>query len=169
MYLQAEKILHHAATWNGKVLTEENKNEISRILDKVANESKTASQSTLNILHMFAKKNLKKTLIILLNWITTCLGAYTLMLNVVDLSGDLFLNFILMALFGDIPGIIALLVTMKYFGRRFNLCYMQALLGICCLVLAFIPKSVSSLLFFFFLTVKINLFCSIQLEYWSFS
>ena len=151
LYLQAEKILHNAATWNGKVLTEESKDEISRILDKVANESKTASQSTLNILHMFAKKNLKKTLIILLNWITTCLGAYTLMLNVVDLSGDLFVNFILMALFGDIPGIIALLVTMKYFGRRFNFCYMQALLGICCLVLAFIPKSVSFISLFSFL------------------
>ena len=65
------------------------------------------------------------------------------MLNVVDLSGDLFLNYILMALVGDIPGVLMLMITMKYFGRRINFFFMQGLLGICCLILAFIPKSVS--------------------------
>ena len=137
--------MHNAAKWNGKTLTEEEKSDIKRILDNVSSTFKTSTspQSKLYFWHMFTKQNLKKTIIILFNWVTTCFGAYTLMLNIVDLSGDLFLNYILMALVGDIPGVLMLMVTMKYFGRRINFFFVQGLLGICCLILAFIPKTVS--------------------------
>ena len=137
--------MHNAAKWNGKTLTEEEKSDIKRILDNVSSTFKTStsSQSKLYFWHMFTKQNLKKTIIILFNWVTTCFGAYTLMLNIVDLSGDLFLNYILMTLVGDIPGVLMLMVTMKYFGRRINFFFVQGLLGICCLILAFIPKTVS--------------------------
>ena len=136
--------MHNAAKWNRKSLSEQDKSDIKRILDNVSNfKTSTSPQSKLYFWHMFTKENLKRTIIILFNWVTTCFGAYTLMLNVVDLSGDLFLNYILMALVGDIPGVLMLMVTMKYFGRRINFFFVQGLLGICCLILAFIPKSVS--------------------------
>ena len=70
-----------------------------------------------------------KTLILLFNWVTVCVGAYTLMLNATKLYGDLFLNYTLVVLVGDLPGTIALLFTLKFFGRRFNLFYTQFILG----------------------------------------
>lgn len=101
-------------------------------------------EKNLNPIHMFYKANIKKTVIVLFNWITVCVGSYTLILNATRLHGDLFLNFILAGVLGDVPGTIALTVTMKYFSRRFNLFYMQATLGLSCLVLAFMPKEVFS-------------------------
>ena len=54
----------------------------------------------------------------------------------------MFLNFVVMSVVGDIPALFILMLTMKYFGRRFNLLYTQVVTGICCLILAFISKKV---------------------------
>ena len=90
------------------------------------------------------KSNLQKTLIMLLNWITVNISQYTLLLNTTKLHGNIFVNYIMSVLVGDLPGTFALLITMKYFGRRFNLFYAQTIIGVCCVLLAFLPKSVSS-------------------------
>ena len=70
-----------------------------------------------------------KTLILLFNWITVCVGGYTLLLNATKLHGDVFINYTLVVLAGDLPGTAAMLVTLRYFGRRFNLFYTQFILG----------------------------------------
>ena len=51
------------------------------------------------------------------------------MLNATKLYGDLFLNYTLVVLVGDLPGTMVLLFTLKFFGRRFNLFYTQFILG----------------------------------------
>ena len=79
----------------------------------------------------------------LLNWITVNISQYTLLLNTTKLHGNIFVNYIMSVLVGDLPGTFALLITMKYFGRRFNLFYAQTIIGVCCVLLAFLPKSVS--------------------------
>ena len=68
-------------------------------------------------------------MILLLNWVTICLGSYTLLLNSTKLYGDLFLNYTLVVLVGELPGTIALLFTLKFFGRRLNLFIVQFVLG----------------------------------------
>jgi hypothetical protein len=112
-------------------------------LSKIEETAHHKQESNLNLLDMFNRSNIKKTLILLLNWITVCVGSYTLILNATRLHGNIFVNYILAAVVGDVPGTLALMVTMKYFSRRFNLFYTQATLGLSCLVLAFMPKSVS--------------------------
>ena len=90
--------------WNGKKLSDSDTEEIQSILNQIDKASKQTSESNLNLIDMFKKSNLSKTLIILFSWITTCLGSYTLFLNSTRLHGDLFLNFLLSAL-ADFPGI----------------------------------------------------------------
>ena len=97
-----------------------------------------------DLLTFKGKSNLQKTLIMLLNWITVNISQYTLLLNTTKLHGNIFVNYIMSVLVGDLPGTFALLITMKYFGRRFNLFYAQTIIGVCCVLLAFLPKSVSS-------------------------
>ena len=90
----------------------------------------------------------------MLNWISVCVGNYTLILNITKLSGDIYINWLLSTTLGDIPGTIALMITLKYFGRRFNLLYTQFLLGFCCLVLGFLPKTHTSGILIFYLIGK---------------
>ena len=66
-----------------------------------------------------------------------------LVLNTTKLNGDIFINFMLSTLVGELPGVFVLMVTMKFFGRRLNLFSMQATLGICCVIMAFLAKTVS--------------------------
>ena len=98
-----------------------------KLIEKDANRRQ--GQENLNPLDMLRRGHLMKTLILLFNWVTVCVGAYTLMLNATKLYGDLFLNYTLVVLVGDLPGTIALLFTLKFFGRRFNLFYTQFILG----------------------------------------
>ena len=138
-----EEVLLKIAKWNRREVTLDQRQEIRAILSKIEREAHQTSEENLNILNMFRNGNLKKTLILLLNWITVCVGSYTLLLNSTKLSGDLFINYSLSVVLGDLPGTFALMVTMKYFGRRFNMFYVQTVVGLCCLVLAFTPKTVS--------------------------
>ena len=68
-----------------------------------------------------------------------------LVLNTTKLNGDIFINFMLSTLVGELPGVFVLMITMKFFGRRLNLFSMQATLGICCVIMAFLAKTVSYL------------------------
>ena len=127
---QAEKILLTIAKRNGKKLNENERKEIKTtliLIEKDANKMK--GQENLNPLDMLRSGHLMKTLILLFNWVTVCVGAYTLMLNATKLYGDLFINYTLVVLVGDLPGTVALLITLRFFGRRFNLFYTQFILG----------------------------------------
>ena len=87
----------------------------------------------------------------MLNWISVCLGSYTLKLNTTKLSGDIYINWLLANTIGEFPGLAALIITLKYFGRRFNLFYIQFILGTCCIILAFVPKSYTTVVLIFYL------------------
>ena len=119
--------------------------EIRKTFQILFEELRTDTTSAFwDLLTFKGKSNLQKTLIMLLNWITVNISQYTLLLNTTKLHGNIFVNYIMSVLVGDLPGTFALLITMKYFGRRFNLFYAQTIIGVCCVLLAFLPKSVSS-------------------------
>ena len=150
----AEKVFLTIAKWNKRLeLSLKQRELIRNILNKIEQEAHEVTETNLNIINMFKKDNLSKTLIIQLNWITMCIGSYTLMLNGTKLSGDIFINFALLALF-DIPGIFVLMATLKFFGRKFNLFYTQMILGICCLILAFLPQTSTKIILVFYLIGK---------------
>ena len=151
---QAEEVLLQAAKRNKKTVTLEQNEQIRQILDKVEKDSKHQTEKNLNIIDLFKKANVKKTLIVLLNWITACLSSYTLLLNSTRLHGDLFINFLLSSVLGDIPGTICLMFTLTHFSRRANLFFFQMVTGICCLILAFVPKDNTYVILVFFLIGK---------------
>ena len=91
---KCEQILLNVAKWNGKKLNDSDKEEIQSILNQIEKVSVESTEKNLNLIDMFKKSNIVKTLIILFSWITTCLGSYTLFLNSTRLHGDLFLNFL---------------------------------------------------------------------------
>ena len=103
---------------------------IRKTLINIQNEANSIDgKEDLNPLDMLRPAHVRKTLILLLNWVTIVVGVYTLSLNATKLSGDLFLNYSLAVLAGSLPGTFALLLTLRFFGRRFNLFYTQFILG----------------------------------------
>ena len=152
---QAEKILIKIAKRNGRTISIRQMREIKIILQHVERDSRLKkNQENLTPLDMIRKSNLKITLIMMLNWISICLSVYTLTFNATKLSGNIYINWLLSNTVGDIPGTFALIVTLKYFGRRFNLFYVQFVCGICCLVLAFMPKNQTTAILVFYLIGK---------------
>lgn len=144
---QAEKVLLEAAKMNGKTITEENRQDIQNVLRRIeveASSTTSESSSEFSLTYMFGSQSRKTTLILLFNWITLTFGNFTLLLSATKLHGDLFANYLMASILGDVPGTLVLLLTMKYFSRRVNIFACQTLVFICCLILAFLPKEVSS-------------------------
>ena len=135
---EAEIILFRIAKRNGKKLNSGQQQEIQRILERVEIDAKETHEN-LNPLHMLKDEKWKNTFILVLSWVSVCLGVYTLTFNSTKLSGNIFINQTLAATC-DLPGTFVLLLTLKYFRRKTNFFYTQFGLGIACLALAFIPK-----------------------------
>ena len=142
---QAEKVLLDAAKMNGKTLSEENLRDIQNVLRRIDAEATSTAETKFNLTYMFGPKSLKTTVVLLFNWITLTFGNFTLLLSATKLHGDLFANYLMASILGDVPGTLVLLVTMKYFSRRVNILACQTLVFICCLIMAFLPKEVSNL------------------------
>ncbi len=86
---KAEEIFYTMAKWNKKQeLSLKEKQLIRKILDKVEDASRRSSEVNLNILNMFHRQNLGKTLIMLLNWVTINVGSYTLLLNTTKVNDN---------------------------------------------------------------------------------
>ena len=74
----AEEILLKIARWNRKEISIEQREEIRKILSNIEKDSHQITETKLNPITMFKGSNLKNTLIMLLNWVTVNVGAYTL-------------------------------------------------------------------------------------------
>ena len=77
---------------NGRQLTEGQKSEIASILKSSSLESAQTHSEKLNWYDMFRGRLKARTLILMSNWICGIVLAYTIALNVSDLSGDVFTN-----------------------------------------------------------------------------
>ena len=138
---KAEQVLLKIARWNQRNISDEQHVKLSSILKQIETECEQQHEKDLGFLDMIrSKTNQKKTFIIMLNWIIVCVSCFTLALNVTKLSGNVFVNTIMLSLLGDIPGKVLVGVTLKYFSRRLNLFLCQFLVGVFCTILAFLPK-----------------------------
>ena len=144
---EAHALLDRIAKWNKRTISAEQREEINLIFDDILESAGNSIEQNLSPLSMFTQNYWLSSVILILGWVTTNVGNYTLQLNATKLSGDIFLNFSLASLV-DIPMAFLLLYTLDKFGRKLNLSLCVAILGVCCLVLAFVPKDSTTCLLY---------------------
>ena len=147
----AERELLKIARWNRRKLSDNQKEKINCILRKLENDVDADQEKKLGLKDMMDSNNFRKTIIIMSNWIITCVTCFTLALNVTRLSGNVFLNSALLAFLGDLPGKMLVGITLKFFSRRLNLFACQLLVGLFCVIVAFLPKTFNLPLISFYL------------------
>ncbi len=115
---KAEAILADIAKGNGKTLTEEEWEDIRQVLKEMGDEKSSLSSTTkLNILDMFRRSHLQRTLILIFNWVGAIVTGYALVLNMNDLAGDIFANFIVTMLV-ELPGVLMSYYLMDKIGNE---------------------------------------------------
>ena len=147
---EAYELFLDVAKTNGRELTDQDKSEISEILEEVKN---SCSEEHLNPFHMFKPGYLSRTLILFLSWSMASLGTYGLTLSSTRLAGDIVLNMFLLGL-ADIPVAPAVFLIIKYFGRTKALFVANMTLGISTIIVALVPKDQSTVVLIFYLFGK---------------
>lgn len=95
-------ILQEMAQTNGKMVSEKDAQAIRTALQTISQEAKAAKEVQLTVYDMFGSHFYKKTLILMGCWVSGILSYYALTLNVGDLAGDIFVNYVVTSL-ADIP------------------------------------------------------------------
>ena len=108
------------------------------LLDDLAEESHQ-TEDQLRPWDMFSKGHRIKSCILILAWITACISFFALSLNTTDLSGDIFENFFL-ARSSAFATVLWFMLKANFVGRTKSLVISHGILGISCIILAFIPK-----------------------------
>ena len=134
---EAFNVIQNMAQTNSKSINEDAKREIEGIFQDIANEEKGATKLT--PLDLFKHGEWKKTLKLSCTWIGLCISYYALSLNSSDLHGDIYVNYALSRL-TTLVSMPLMVLPSIYFGLKLSMATIQVLLGISCIVLAFIPK-----------------------------
>lgn len=129
-----KEILRKAAAENNVVLSEDKLKSLEYQPQQEKEETKS-----------YPMKEVLKSPILLLRlancsfcWITCNFVYYGLSLNSVAVAGNMYLNFISVALI-EIPGYFTTYLILDRFGRRISLCGSLLLSGIACLAFIFLP------------------------------
>ncbi|XP_017013579.1 organic cation transporter protein [Drosophila takahashii] len=157
---RAKNILRRAASVNKRELPE-------TMLDKLvlANRDKLQQSSESRFPIRAAFKNFKWRIAnCSFCWIVNVLVYYGLSLNVVLLDGDKYNNFAFIALV-EIPGFFMPLLIMDRFGRRYSLCGLMLLSGLCCIGTIFAGADQPVLQLVLFLIGKLTITASFQVLY----
>lgn len=94
-----------------------------------------------------------RLLVIFFSWLVNVLVYYGLSMNAASLAGNVFINFMLLALF-EFPGNLLSYIGMQYFGRKSTLIFSSILSGCACLLYEAVPSSMTSLQTVLFLIGK---------------
>ena len=129
---EAEVIVRRAAEENNLVL---GKDWHLRSVQKADVEQTT-------ILDLFRTKNMRtKTAILYLNWFANVLSYFGLTMNIGDLGGDVFTNFIISG-FLELPAYTSAIFFLLYSGRRFPYSCSMMLCGLSLLSIMLVPRGV---------------------------
>ncbi len=158
---EAETMLLEVAKTNGRHLSNTQIGEMRDSLKNMARAAKESHETRLTIIDMFCKSYLSTTFVALTVWISSVVAFYTLMLNVTQLAGDMFLNYAISS-FVDIPATVYILIAIDTIGRRYCIIVTQVLLGLSCVGMAFIPKQHETILFLLFLLGRFSATCSLN-------
>ncbi|XP_068142334.1 LOW QUALITY PROTEIN: organic cation transporter protein [Drosophila tropicalis] len=157
---RAKGILRRAAKVNKRKLSE---SSLDKLVMANRDKLKESQESKFPIREAF--KNFKWRIAnCSLCWIVHVLVYYGLSLNVVLLDGDKYNNFAYIALV-EIPGFFLPLLIMDRFGRRYSLCGLMLLSGLCCIGTIFTGGDQYVLQLVLFLVGKLTITASFQVLY----
>lgn len=160
---------------------EDNKKELSQnILDRFNQSDANNDESDKNDIDETENKNqegfgiylellkskvlLIRCLILFFIWGTNAFVFYGLSLNSVNLSGNIYMNFILGCLI-EIPGNTIAWIIMNKIGRKYSLVSSFLLCGITCIAGGFVPEKIFGVQIFLFLVGKMAITSSFAISY----
>lgn len=158
---EAEDILMNVAKTNKRIITDEQSREIRAILGELSKSQRAkTSKSTrirncLSMTMLFRGSFLYKTLILMLCWVSGIVSVYALLLNMEDLAGDMFVNF-LVSMFTDVPIFVYVFFVCDRWGRRNSLISVLFLLTLSLLAMAWTPKDFPKLVFLIYSVGKFS-------------
>lgn len=143
---QAELELNKVAKWNGfPPLTDEDFKQYSKSGQQEERESFLAL--------VRRPRMLGRLLVIFFSWAVTTMVYYGLSMNAASLAGNVFINFLLLALF-EFPGNLLSYIGMQYYGRKTTLIASSMVSGCACLIYEVLPSTSVSAQTIFFLIGK---------------
>lgn len=151
---EAKKVLLRAAELNGKALSDKSLNFLLTAIPKQTHANVDKKNLFLRVIK--SRVMLQRCCTTPLYWITTTFIYYGLSINAVNLSGNIYFNYILTTLI-EIPGYWTAVSVLDRVGRRITLFSGYLLCGICCFGFAFTPKNLYGLSLFLYLLGK---FCT---------
>ena len=153
---EAFKLLLKIADTNGKNLSSENITLVENFLQKTSEEKdKDEKRRTLSVLELFQPKFRFTFFILSCCWVMANVGNYTLILSGAKLSGNFYFNYTLTFSINLFISVF-LWVTIRSFGRKATLAGTGLSVGVCCLILAFIPKDLSTPILVIYLIGKFS-------------
>ncbi|CAG00150.1 unnamed protein product, partial [Tetraodon nigroviridis] len=122
----------------------ENKRNISKNLEALAEDE--GDSPSASILDLLRTPNMRKyTLILMFNWFTSEVVYQGLIMRVGITAKNLYIDFFISALV-EIPAALLILFTIERMGRRLPFASSNFIAGLSCLITAFIPDRVISLM-----------------------
>ncbi|CAG4964856.1 unnamed protein product [Parnassius apollo] len=149
----ATETLKRAAKLNGKQISESSLNFLLTAIPKQNKTEKNIQNRNLIYRVLKSRVMLQRCCTTPVYWITTTFIYYGLSINAVNLSGNIYLNYILTTLI-EIPGYWTAVLILDRVGRKVTLFSGYMVCGICCFAFAFIPKSFYGLSLFLYLLGK---------------
>ena len=153
---EALDLLLKIANTNGRDLSTGDITLVDNFLQKTGEEKdKEDKKKTVSVLELFQPKFRLTFFIISCCWVMASVGNYTLLLSGAKLSGNFYLNYTLTFSINLFISVF-LWVTIRSFGRKATLAGTGLTVGVCCLILAFIPKYLSTPILIIYLIGKFS-------------
>lgn len=150
---EGKATLEYAARLNKKQISDKNMNFLLTAIQNQIDENKEVNQENLFYRVMKSPIILRRCCTTPIMWMTTVFIYYGLSINSVNLTGNMYLNYIATAAI-EIPGYWTAVLVLDRIGRRPTLFCGFMICAICCLAFAFVPKSMYTLSLILYLIGK---------------
>ncbi|XP_072941815.1 organic cation transporter protein-like [Epargyreus clarus] len=152
---EAKRTIERACYLNGKPCSEDTMNYL---LTAIPPQNRDDGGNKLYLLSRVLQSRvlLRRCCTTPVLWITTTFIYYGLSINSVSLSGNIYLNYMLIALV-EIPGYFTAVLILDRVGRKITLFLGYFICSLCCIGFAFTPKNLYGVSLFLYLTGK---FCT---------
>lgn len=150
---KAKASLQYAARLNGKRISTESMTFLLTAIADKPKDSIETNQDNLFLRVIYSPVMLRRCCTTPILWITTVFIYYGLSINSVNLTGNMYINYIATAAI-EIPGYWTAVIILDRIGRRVTLFVGYMGCAICCAAFAFTPNNLYGLSLFLYLTGK---------------
>lgn len=150
---KGKAVLERAAKLNGKHISEKSMQFLLTAIPKQVEANKHLNEENLFLRVIKSPIMLRRCCTTPILWITTVFIYYGLSINSVNMTGNMYINYITSAAI-EIPGFWTAVMVLDRIGRRVTLFLGFLICAICCTAFAFTPGSMYGLSLFLFLTGK---------------